>query len=234
MQTQNLSPETVKAIMESPATRAAIAAREAARTRERADLLAALAAAELAAAVEADEITARIVALREAFAPLAAQAAAAREALQAAEAAAFAAGLSADAKVNRLRAKLLPLGGGALDAARSALAVEARVAAGALAWRTVTEHGMNGPTTRAEPAAGNVAASALLAAIEDAGAALDVMERDAEMGPAQIAERLAAMRTEIEEAKTGAPISKRGPFAIPHGDVESRRQVKAMAERVRR
>ena len=234
MQTQNLTPETVAAILASPATKAALAEAEAGRTRERAELLRALAAAELAAAVAADEVSAQVGALQKAYAPLAAKANEALAALQAAEYAGSCASGAAEARMNGLRAKLRELGGGAIDAARHALTLERRIAENTLTWRQVTEPGMSGPVTRTEPAAGNADANALISEIDDALREVDALERDAGKGPAAIDARLAEMRADIEAAKAGAPIPKRGAFINPRSDVGSRRQVSTMTERAGR
>jgi len=228
-----LTAETLAAILASPATKSALAEAEAARTAERAALLAELAEAELAAAVQGDELSARVAALRAAYLPLAAKADEARQALQTAEAEGFALGMSAEARIGALRGRLRAHGGEAIEAARNALELERRVAQGAFSWRPVTTMGYAGAETHTEPGAGNASANALIAAIDSALLELDTLERAAGKGPAQIVERLAAIRAEIDGAKAGAPVAKRGAWALPHGDVAARRQVKAMSERAR-
>ena len=235
MQTQpTLTAETLAAILASPATKAALAEAEAGRTRERAELLAALTAAELAAAVAADEVSAQVGALQKAYAPLATKANEALAALQAAEYGGFCASAGAEARINALRARLRPLGDGAIDVARNALTLERRIAENTLGWRQVTEHGMAGPVTRTEPAAGNAAANALISEIDAAMLELDALERDGSKGPAQIVERLAELRAAVESATSGAPTPARGAFINPRSDVGSRRQVSTMTERAGR
>jgi hypothetical protein len=229
-----LTPETLAAILASPGTRAALAEAEAGRTAERTALLAELTEQELAAAVQADENTARVAALRAVYLPLAAKADEARQALQAAEGEGFAFGLSSEARIGALRGRLRAHGGAAIEAARAALTVEARIAAGAFSWRPVTTMGYAGAETHTEPAAGNASVAALITAIEDSLAELDVMERNAEMGPAAIERRIAEITAAIAEVKNGAPVAKRGAWALPHGDVAARRQVATMSSRTQR
>ena len=226
-----LTAETLAAILASPATKSALAEAEAARTAERAALLAELAEAELAAAVQGDELSARVAALRAAYLPLAAKADEARQALQAAEAEGFALGMSAEARIGALRGRLRAHGGEAIEAARNALAVEARIAAGAFSWRPVTTMGYAGAETHTEPAAGNASVSALITAIEDALAELDTLERNAGIGPAAIGARLAEIRAAVESAKAGAPTPRRGPYIDLHDDERGRRTAAATVRR---
>jgi len=224
MQTQTtLSPETVKAIMESPATKAALAEAEAGRTAERGELLRALAEAELAAAVAGDEHNAKLAPLEKAFRAAQATADTARGARDRATLEAYAAGAAAEARVNGLRARLRPLGDAAIEAARAALALERRIAEGTLGWRTLTEWTAGGNGTRTEPSPGNVTANALIAAIDSALLELDTLERDGGKGPGEISRRITEIRGEIESAKAGAPTPRRGPYINLHDDERGRR-----------
>ena len=235
MQTpQTLSPETVRAILESPATQAALAAQEAARTRERSEILAALTAAELTAAVVGDEHNAKLGPLETAFRVAQATADTARGAWARAVLEANSASATADAKISALRGRLGPLGDDKIAEARHALALEKRIAEGTLSWRAITEPGPYGATTRTIEGPGNPAARELILQIDAALLELDTLECAAGKGPAQIAERLAAMRAEIDGAKAGAPVAKRGAWALPHGDVAARRQVATMSSRTQR
>lgn len=231
MQTQNLSPETVAAILASPATRDAIAEQERARTAERADLLAQLAEAELSAAVVGDEHNKTISPLEKAFRAAQAAADTARNARDRATLEAYAAGAAAEGRINALRARLRPLGDDRIAEARAALALERRIAEGTLGWRTFTEWTAGGNGTRTEPSPGNAAANALISEIDTALREVDALERDGGKGPAQIVERLAELRAAVESAKSGAPTPKRGPYINLHDDERGRRTVAATVRR---
>jgi hypothetical protein len=198
-----LTPETVRAILESPATAAAIAARDEAQARERAGLLEQLNSAELAASLRAAEYTKAAEKAAAAYEPLQEKAAAARLVLQHIQQDAFAESLAADGGINVLRSRLRPLGGAALDELRWHLELQKRIAAGLLDWRVT--NGRQGVPTTTTPAPANAAAEARIAAIDGYLSELDALERDPAATPAGITARCTAIRAALDADEPARP-----------------------------